>query len=184
MLYQQEQFIGKNGKVYTLRSPDLGDAAQMIDYLKTTAAETEHGLSYPEEMDFSVADEEAFIANANAGAGSMMISVFDGARLVGNASLMGVLGKKKTLHRAEFGIAILKRDWGQGLGRKLVSELIRAATQAGYEQLELEVVATNTAAIGLYQSLGFRVYGERPNSFKLKSGGYSNELLMVLDLRK
>lgn len=182
MLYQQEQFIGKNGKIYTLRSPDMGDAAQMIAYLKATAAETEHGLSYPEEMVFSVADEEAFIANSNAGKGSIMISAFDSDRLVGNASLCGVLGKKKTLHRAEFGIAILKSDWGQGLGRKMLTELIRAATQAGYEQLELEVVATNAPAIELYKKLGFRVYGKRPHSFKLKSGAYSDELLMVLDL--
>ena len=84
-----------------------------------------------------------------------MITVFDGDNLVGNASLGCVFDKKKTRHRAEFGIAILKSDWGQGLGQKLVSELIAAAKQAGYDQLELEVVATNTAAISLYKKLGY-----------------------------
>lgn len=183
MLYQEERFTGKDGKVYTLRSPRAEDAEMMIAYLKATAAETEHGLSYPEELDFSVQEEEAFIHNAAAGAGSVMISAFDGEDLIGNASLSCVFNKKKTVHRAEFGIAILKRAWGRGLGYKLVSELIRLAKQAGYEQLELEVVASNTAAISLYKKLGFRVYGERPNSFKLKSGAYSNELLMVLELK-
>lgn len=183
MLYKEEAFTGKNGNVYTLRSPAAADAAQMISYLKQTAGETEHGLSYPEELDFSVQDEEAFITNAADGQDSIMISAFDGSELVGNASLMGICRKKKTMHRAEFGIAIRKSHWGQGLGGKLVSELIRAAKQAGYEQLELEVVATNTAAISLYKKLGFQVYGERPNSLKLKSGGYSDELLMVLDLK-
>ena len=183
MRFREELFIGKNGKPYTLRSPVAADAAQMIAYLKTTAAETEHGLSYPEELDFSLEEEETFINHAATNAGSIMITVFDGDNLVGNASLGCVFDKKKTRHRAEFGIAILKSDWGQGLGQKLVSELIAAARQSGYEQLELEVVATNTAAISLYKKLGFEVYGERPNSFKLKNGAYSNELLMVLALK-
>ena len=183
MRFCEEIFIGKDGKPYTLRSPVAADAAQMIAYLKTTAVETEHGLSYPEELDFSVEEEENFINNAADNPGNMMITVFDGENLVGNASLGCVFDKKKTRHRAEFGIAILKSHWGQGLGQKLVSELISAAKRAGYEQLELEVVATNHAAISLYQKLGFKIYGERPNSFKLKSGAYSNELLMVLDLK-
>ncbi len=183
MLYKEEAFTGRNGKIYILRSPTAADAEQMIAYLKATGEETEHVLSYPEEMDFSIQEEVDFINHANSGPGSIMISAFDGNSLVGNARLSCILDKKKTAHRAEFGIAILKSHWGQGLGGKIVSELIAAAKQAGYEQLELEVVATNAAAISLYQKLGFKVYGERPNSFKLKSGAYSNELLMVLDLK-
>lgn len=183
MLYKEEFFTGKNGKTYTLRSPTAADAVDMLAYLKQSAAETEHGLSYPEELDLTVQDEEAFISNAASNAESIMISAFDGDKLVGNASLSCVIHRKKTAHRAEFGIAILKSDWGQGLGGKILSELIAAARQAGYEQLELEVVATNTAAIRLYEKLGFKLYGQRPNSFKLKSGAYSDELLMVLDLR-
>ena len=183
MLYKEEDFHSKNGKIYTLRSPSPADAVDMLSYLKQSAAETEHGLSYPEELDLTVQEEESFIAGAAADPGRIMISAFDGEKLVGNASLSCVINRKKTAHRAEFGIAILKSHWGQGLGGKILSELIAAARQAGYEQLELEVVATNTAAISLYKKLGFKVYGQRPNSFKLKSGAYSDELLMALDLK-
>ena len=183
MLSPKEEFTGKNGIHYTLRSPELADAEKMIAYLKATAAETEYGLSYPEEMDFSVQDEEDFIAHYAADPGSMMISAFAGDRLIGNASLSCVMDKKKTLHRATFGIAILQSDWGQGLGKKIVSELISFAKQAGYELLELEVAAANTTAISLYEKCGFVVYGKRPRSLKLKHGDYYDELLMVLDLR-
>lgn len=182
MLYKEETFLGKNNKTYTLRSPAAADADKMIAYLKTSAEETEFGLSYPEEMNFSTKDEEDFINNYAADQGSIMITAFEGDTLVGNASLSCVFDKKKTLHRATFGIAILKCAWGQGLGYKILSELISFAKQAGYEQLELEVVSTNTSAITLYKKLGFEVYGERPHSFKLKNGTYSNELLMVLNL--
>ncbi len=184
MLYQKEEFTGKNGTCYTLRSPELADAEQMIAYLKATAAETEFGLSYPEELNFTVKDEEDFISNYSEDKGSIMISAFDGDRLVGNASLSCVMERKKTLHRATFGIAMLKSEWGQGLGRKILSELIVFAKQAGYELLELEVAANNTTAVNLYKKMGFVVYGERPRSLKLKSGDYYDELLMVLDLTK
>lgn len=182
MLHTQEIFMGKNGTSYTLRSPELADAEKMIAYLKTTAEETEYGLSYPEELNFTIKDEEDFITHYASDKGSIMISAFDGDRLVGNASLSCVMDRKKTLHRATFGIAILKSDWGQGLGKKILSELIDFAKQAGYEALELEVASSNTSAINLYKDLGFTVYGERSRSLKLKSGDYYGELLMALDL--
>ena len=120
MLHTQEIFIGKNGTSYTLRSPELADAEKMIAYLKTTAEETEYGLSYPEELNFTIKDEEDFITHYTSDKGSIMISAFDRDRLVGNASLSCVMDRKKTLHRATFGIAILKSDWGQGLGKKIL----------------------------------------------------------------
>lgn len=183
MLYQKEEFTGKNGIHYTLRSPELADAEQMITYLQTTASETEYGLSYPEEMDFSIKDEEEFIAHYSTDKGSIMVSAFDGDRLVGNASLSCVMDRKKTLHRATFGMAMLKSEWGQGLGKKILSELIDFAKQAGYELIELEVAATNTPAVSLYKKMGFTVYGERPCSLKLRNGDYYGELLMILDLK-
>lgn len=182
MKYLKEEFTGKNGRIYTLRSPETTDAEQMIAYLKTTAVETEYGLSYPEEMNFTVEDEEAFISGYNKDKGSIMIAAFDGEKLVGNASLSCVMEKKKTLHRATFGMAILHSEWGQGLGKKILTELIRFAKEAGYEFLELEVAKCNSNAVALYKALGFVVYGERPRSLKLKSGEYYDELLMVLEL--
>ena len=183
MLFPEKSFTGKNGKLYTLRSPQLSDAESMLAYLKATAEETEFGLSYPEEMDFTVKDEEDFIAHYAEEKGSIMISAFDGNCVVGNASLCSELDRKKTLHRATFGIAILKEHWGQGLGKEILTELISFAKQAGYEQLELEVASSNSSAISLYKKLGFVVYGERPHSLKLKNGQYYDELLMILDLK-
>lgn len=73
MLYPREEFIGKNGICYTLRSPELADAEKMIDYLKITAAETEFGLSYPEEMNFTIKDEKDFITNYAEDKGSISL---------------------------------------------------------------------------------------------------------------
>ena len=183
MLFPEEKFIGKNGISYTLRSPRPEDAEKMLAYLKATTEDTEFGLSYPEEMCFTVEDEINFIQNYSTDKGSLMISAFDGKELVGNASLSCVMERNKTLHRATFGIAILKSHWAQGLGQKILSELISFAKQAGYEFLELEVASDNSSAVSLYKKMGFQIYGERPCSLKLKNGNYYDELLMVLDLR-
>ncbi len=52
----------------------------------------------------------------------------------------------------------------------------------GYVQLELEVVASNRAAISLYESVGFTVYGRNPKGFNSRISGYQDILLMRLEL--
>lgn len=183
MLFPREEFTGKNGCSYILRSPEISDAEKMIAYLKATASETEYGLSYPEELDFSVKDEEDFISAYSADKGSIMISAFKDGELVANASLSSIMDRKKSRHRATFGMAILKNEWRNGLGEKILSGLIAFAKQAGYEQIELEVASCNYGAVSLYKKLGFAIYGERPCSLKLKSGEYYDELLMLLKLK-
>ena len=182
MLFETKEFIGKNGTSYTMRSPAMADAERMLAYLKQTAEETSFGLSYPEELNFTVQDEEAFIANYAEDAGSLMISVFCADDLIGNASLSCIMDRQKVRHRATFGMAILKNHWGQGIGEAVLIELISFAKRAGYEWLELEVAASNSAAVQLYRKLGFAVCGERPCSLKLKNGDYLDELLMTLKL--
>ena len=184
MIYKKTKIIGKNGKEYMLRSPKMADAEKMIEYLKMTAEETEYGLSYADEMNFTIKEEEEFISKYAENKGSLMISVFDGDELVGNAYLTCVMDRRKTKHRATFGIALFKCAWGQGIGYKVLSELIDFSKRAGYEQLELEVVSSNIPAISLYKKLGFQVYGERLHSFRLKNGTYSSEMLIMLPLKK
>ena len=45
--------------------------------------------------------------------------------------------------------------WGLGIGRALTEACIECAKAAGFSQLELDVVAANTAALRLYESVGF-----------------------------
>lgn len=44
---------------------------------------------------------------------------------------------------------------GKGLGKRLVQALIARADQMGYQSMTLHVTATQTAALGLYDRLGF-----------------------------
>ena len=56
---------------------------------------------------------------------------------------------------------------GLGLGRQLAVEVIRLAAEAGYEAMQFNaVVATNEAAVRLWESLGFETVGTLPGAFR------------------
>ena len=54
---------------------------------------------------------------------------------------------------------------GQGLGRKLMNELNSRVKALGVDSMTLEVRPSNTVAINLYTSLGFRSVGQRPKYY-------------------
>jgi ribosomal protein S18 acetylase RimI-like enzyme len=74
-----------------------------------------------------------------------------------------------------------RRFRGQGLGRQLVSTIIRAAREKGFEKIELEVFASNTGAVGLYEAAGFVREGRRVRARKL-DGVHDDILLYGLTL--
>ena len=57
---------------------------------------------------------------------------------------------------------MLQEYWGLGIGRVLMEASIDCARQAGYTQLELEVVADNERAVSLYRRAAFEEYGAQP----------------------
>jgi ribosomal protein S18 acetylase RimI-like enzyme len=67
----------------------------------------------------------------------------------------------------------------EGLGRQLAVHAIRAARQKGIERIELEVFASNTAAIALYRALGFVTEGTKRRARKL-DGEYDDNVVMAL----
>ena len=62
-------------------------------------------------------------------------------------------------------VAVLPRERGRGLGRRLVEGAMRKALQRGAHHIFLEVRDGNSAALGIYTSLGFTVAGRRQNYY-------------------
>ena len=91
-------------------------------------------------------------------------------------------GRRKVAHRARFGISVLKEQWGMGIGRVLMDASIDCARQAGYTQLELDVVADNEGAMSLYRRAGFKEYGRNPRGYRSASAGYQELVYMRLEL--
>jgi ribosomal protein S18 acetylase RimI-like enzyme len=119
-------------------------------------------------------DDEHFYLGALAGNGD--------TELVGMVRFARAEGRKDQ-HKAQVASLYVPPEWrGQGVGRALMEEIIaRARRLEGLEEVRLDVVTTNTAAVALYRSLGFEVYGTDPCT--LKDGErYWDEYLMLLDL--
>ena len=62
-------------------------------------------------------------------------------------------------------VAVAPADRRQGLAITLLRQVIAEAVRAGASKATLEVRASNTAALGLYQRLGFHVAARRPGYY-------------------
>ena len=98
------------------------------------------------------------------------------------AGIDAVGGRYKLRHRAEFGVSVAREYWGLGIGRALLNACIDCARQAGYTQLELDVVADNARAMALYTQAGFTEYGRNPRGFRSRTAGYQELVYMRLEL--
>jgi ribosomal-protein-alanine N-acetyltransferase len=59
---------------------------------------------------------------------------------------------------------------GRGVGRQMLMLLLERATQAGMQDVFLEVRPSNPVAIGLYQSVGFIEVGRRKGYYQAAEG--------------
>ena len=91
----------------------------------------------------------------------------------------------KTRHRADVAIALKREFWGLGIGTRLFEEMIRIAeANENILQMELEFIEGNSRARALYEKMGFRITGMRPNAIRLKDGTLLNEYTMIRTVKR
>ena len=173
----------KDGRTCILRNGTEADGEAVFDHFNLTHSQTDNLLSYPEENSYTPQQEGAFLKNKTDSKDEIEIVSEIAGQVVGTAGIEHVELKAKVRHRAEFGISVDQAYWGLGIGRALTEACIECAQKAGYEQLELEVVAENASAISLYQSVGFVEYGRNPKGFRSRLTGWQELVLMRLELK-
>ena len=181
MKYRQ-QIILKNGKVAVLRNGVESDGSAVLENFNLTHEETDYLLSYPDENSFDPEQEGQFLKQKTESVNEIEIIAFVDGRVAGTAGIEAVGTKYKVRHRAEFGISVLKEYWGLGIGKALTEACIKCAEEAGYAQLELNVVAENKRAIALYQKAGFVEYGRNPRGFNSRFNGFQEAIYMLLEV--
>ena len=177
-----EQIVLKNGKTAILRNGEESDGSAVFENFNQTHAETDFLLSYPDENSFDSETEGQYLKKKAESANEVEIIALVDGQVVGTAGIDAVGTKDKLRHRAEFGISVGKEYWGLGIGRALTEACIQCAREAGFTQLELDVVAQNERAMALYQKAGFVEYGRNPRGFHSRTGGYQEVVLMLLAL--
>lgn len=91
---------------------------------------------------------------------SLWLVAMDGETVAGYVGSQSVLGWADMMN-----IAVAPEYRRQGVGEKLILELIRQLQAEKVTCLTLEVRASNEPAIGLYEKLGFVQVGLRPNYY-------------------
>ena len=185
MTIQDIQFTLKDGRTALLRSPREEDIQGTLDYLLKSAGETEFIIRYPEECGkYTPEGERKLFEQKNGSPNDAMILCLVDGKVAGNCEIT-FFSQIKYRHRAVVAIALLKEYWNQGIGTRMFEELLRLARQReNVLQVELDFAEGNDRARHLYEKMGFRITGVKPNAIRLKNGRLLNEYMMVKTLER
>ena len=185
MIIDEVRFTLRDGRKALLRSPKEEDVESTLEYLVTSAGETDFILRYPEECGkYTPEGEKLLFEQKNASPNEAMIMCVVDGRIVGNCDISFFRGMK-TRHRASIGIALISEFWNQGIGTKMFEEMIRLAeNREDVTQVELEFVEGNARARHLYEKMGFRIASVHPNAIRLKDGTLLNNYLMIKEIKR
>lgn len=179
MFIEPKQITLKNGQEIVLKSPELADAAALLDHMHQTSAETHFMVRYPEEIEQTGEIERLYLKRLLADPDEFFLSAFLDGELVGNASINRVRDVVKCRHRGMFGISIKEKVCNLGLGSVMLKEVLELVLKTGLEQIELSVFSDNLRARHLYEKMGFVQIGAMPHAYRLKDGTYCDEIHMV-----
>ena len=168
--------ILSNGMECCLRNGTESDGQLVVDNFNLTHSETDYLLTYPDENSFNAAQEKAESERE-----IELLAIVDSV-IAGTAGIEAIGTKYKVRHRAEFGISVVRKYWGLGIGKALLTSCIECAKTAGYNQLELKVVAENERAVSMYERAGFVECGRNPKGLRSRIAGFQEVISMRLEL--
>lgn len=112
-----------------------------------------------------------------------VVVALDGERVAGTANMYANRPGPGS-HVASGSLMVAKEARGSGVGRALAQDMVAWARRAGFAAIQFNaVVEVNTAAIRLYESLGFVTLGVAPGAFRHPELGEVGLRIMWLDLR-
>ncbi len=147
------------GKVLELRQAQPQDAAAVLDFVHAVCAETDFLTFGPGEFEMTVEQEAQFLSACLEQEGSIYVLASIDGQIVGTMNFAA--GRRpRTRHCGSFGISVLRKAWGQGVGTRLLEVLLDWARAGGViTKINLSVRTDNTRAIKLYERKGFVLEG-------------------------
>jgi ribosomal protein S18 acetylase RimI-like enzyme len=136
--------------------------------------------SYEEECGTPLATIEERLAPDS---GCIKFGAFDEDELIGIAAI-GRESARKLQHKAFIrGVYIAANHRCKGVGRQLLEQTLAfAESMPGVRQVTLAVTAGNAAAVALYESMGFNLFGYEPGAL-LVDGVLHDEIQLVRDVQ-
>ena len=106
----------------------------------------------------------------------------EGGVVLGSAK-MGPNRPGRGAHVGTASFMVAPTAQGHGVGRRLAEHVVQWHRDEGYRAIQFNaVVETNTGAVALWQSLGFRIVGTVPEAFDSRAHGLVGLHVMHLPL--
>lgn len=176
MKIEPKEFINNNC-VYTIRSANEKDAETLSKIREQIDGETEY---LDREKGEAFIDETGFIKiikQDRKSRNNLFLVAEVNEQLVGFSRCEGN-NLKRFSHKVEFGVCVLKKYWGFGIGKNLLNESILWADLNEIKKMTLNVIETNEKAIKIYKNAGFEVEGILKGDKILSDGKFYNTILM------
>ena len=159
-----------------IRNAIESDAAEIIKYFKKVTSETDFLVTQPDEVIMSIDQEKAIIRAHLEKKNSLFLVALLNDEVVGSLNFIGG-GRKRTKHKGELGMSVLKDFWGLGIGSALLQSLLDWTKKSEIRKLQLEVMVDNERAINLYRKFGFKIEGRKEKAV-FKNGKYIDLFVM------
>ena len=162
-------------QIRRLNSPDA-NAFQALRLEALRECPSAFSSSYEEEFETPITVIAGRLAPES---GRDMFGAFSERELIGIIGF-GREGARKLAHKGFIRAMYVSPGFRhQGIGRRLVGHVLQhAASLSGLRQVTLTVTASNVAAIGLYEKMGFTSFGLEPAAL-LVDGEFHDEIYMA-----
>lgn len=163
------------------RNAQESDAGKIVEFYDRVGGETSYLSFEKDEYPMNAEEQRAEIRALESKKANIMLLAMDGEEIAGIATIRSS-AKIKARHDGELGIVVAKKYQGQGVGTRLIDQLIRWARGNGVTtRLSLDTRADNVKAVELYMKFGFVVEGCRKNA-ALLDGKYYDLYVMGMML--
>jgi RimJ/RimL family protein N-acetyltransferase len=164
--------------VIRVRRADPSDAAALVELGRQVGGEPGRWLLATHWRD--EAAERRYLKAARRDPDAAVLVAVDGGEVVGRLSVARD-PHPASAHVADLGMMVAASRRRRGVGRALLEAAVAWAREAGVRKLELHVFPWNEAALGLYESFGFRRVGLRHGHY-VRAGEEVDVILLELRL--
>lgn len=158
-----------------IRDTQQADAENVAALIDSVARERQFLAS---TEGFTVDGSRAFIAAVQEAGGVHVVAVRAG-EIIGWCDI-APSPYEGMRHAGRLGMGVQKIHRGQGIGPRLLESAIQKAFASHIDRIELEVFASNRAAVSLYEKFGFRLEGRKIGGRKLD--GVVDDVLLYAKL--
>ena len=171
----------KSGLQLEIRVPNVDDAQPVLNFIDIVSHESDNLTFGPGEFGITLEQEKNYFSKLKEDEENIFVIGLINGEIVCVANIS--TGKRKRMHHAgEISISVQKKYWNHGIGRNVLSELIKWGKEIRkLRKIDLQVREDNKSAFYLYNSLGFKEEGRISRGFQI-DGRFYTLICMGLEL--